>query len=321
MVEENEKESEKKLVLGIYALSPLHPGSGTYINSPVDLPIQRERHTNFPVIYGQGLKGVLRNAYRRLKNDIEKEESIFGPRPENSREKSFSSAITICDAKILLFPVRSLKGVFAYVTCPKVIERFFIDLYYSGLIKEELSSLLKKVPVINEDEIIVESESSLCVSSTDDKSKEQAKVVVLEDVVLKVKGDTTKLLNDFIPYVRNLLPADIIADKRFAVVSNDLFEQFVTMATEINARIKINYDTGVVETGALWYEEDLPSDTLLYSLIIIGRPKKENETIKTAEDIANELKKNFNEKLVQIGGDETVGKGLCVLKFWEGEKK
>ena len=42
--------------------TPLHVGSGSDLGI-VDLPIQRERHTNFPKIEASSLKGALREAF------------------------------------------------------------------------------------------------------------------------------------------------------------------------------------------------------------------------------------------------------------------
>src|ERR1700688_2308407 len=50
-------------ILYLQALTSLHPGSGTALGT-VDLPVQRERHTNWPTIAGSALKGVLRDAVR-----------------------------------------------------------------------------------------------------------------------------------------------------------------------------------------------------------------------------------------------------------------
>ena len=47
--------------LFIHAITSVHPGSGTALGH-VDLPIQRERHTDWPMIPGSSLKGVLRDA-------------------------------------------------------------------------------------------------------------------------------------------------------------------------------------------------------------------------------------------------------------------
>ena len=43
---------------------------------------------------------------------------------------------------------------------------------------------------------------------------------------------------------------------------------FVTLSTEVIARTKIDNQTGTVVTGALWYEEYLPTDSILYSLAL-----------------------------------------------------
>ena len=46
-------------LLFLHAQTGLHPGSGTALGA-VDLPIQRERYTQWPVIPGSTLKGILR---------------------------------------------------------------------------------------------------------------------------------------------------------------------------------------------------------------------------------------------------------------------
>ena len=48
-----------------YAVSPIHAGSGAS-TAAVDLPIQRERHTNWPHIQASGVKGAMRDHYRKF---------------------------------------------------------------------------------------------------------------------------------------------------------------------------------------------------------------------------------------------------------------
>lgn len=50
-------------MLFLHAQTSLHPGSGTALGV-VDLPIQRERHTQWPLIPGSALKGILRDKCR-----------------------------------------------------------------------------------------------------------------------------------------------------------------------------------------------------------------------------------------------------------------
>jgi len=97
----------------IHAQTGLHPGSGTALGA-VDLPVQRERHTQWPLIPGSTLKGILRDAYRpKDRNGSAREDwwAAFGP--ENSEPDKHAGALSLTDARILAFPVRSLKGVFA----------------------------------------------------------------------------------------------------------------------------------------------------------------------------------------------------------------
>ena len=46
-------------ILCLYAVTPCHAGSGASVGV-VDLPIQREAHTDWPCVYGSAVKGALR---------------------------------------------------------------------------------------------------------------------------------------------------------------------------------------------------------------------------------------------------------------------
>jgi CRISPR-associated protein Cmr4 len=115
--------------------TPMLPGTGTIINSPVDLPVQRERHTDFPLIQSASIKGVLKtNAMQLIDENNTKVfedgeiDIIFGP---EVGEKG-ASCISISDARILAFPVRSLVGIFGWITCPLILNRYKRDLKLVG---------------------------------------------------------------------------------------------------------------------------------------------------------------------------------------------
>lgn len=286
---------EKALILGLYSVTLVHAGSGAEL-SVIDLPIQRERHTGFPVIWGQSLKGVLRRAYERLDDSVNKQktEVIFGPPTDRASEHA--GAISVGDAKILLFPVRSLKSVFAYVTCPLVLERFKRDLELVNIDLEFNS----KIP--SEDQVIVSEKASVDVDGK----------VILEDIVLNVKKQDISALTETISKISPLS----IDESRVVIVHDNVFANLVQMTTEVVARVQINVNTGTVEN--LWHEEYLPCDTLLYSVIAVGKPRKIINRLSTVDDIINELK-IFEGKFVQIGGNETVGKGFIKLKVMKYE--
>ena len=305
---------EKALVMYIYAETPIHPGSGTVIGGAVDLPIQRERHTEFPMIQGSSLKGVLRNSTCLVKIDnkckqcnktqetVEKCEilkQIFGS-PEGV------GGISVTDARILAFPVRTLKGVFGWITCPLVLDRYKRDL---GLVGIEVDW---KIPKPSGDE-----EAEVCKNSNLTEN-----YVYIED--LQLKCDENENVDKIAEQIAKNLPEDEAYEeireklkRDLVIVSDNVFRDLVSLTTEVVTRIKIDPKTGTVDkkVGGLWSEEYLPTDTIMYSLILI--PSRLNNL--KPEEIAEEFKK-YDEKILHMGGDETVGKGFAMIKLIEGRE-
>jgi CRISPR-associated protein Cmr4 len=127
--------------LFIYTETSLHAGVGSTV-SVVDLPIQRERTTQFPIVQGSGIKGALRSQVADAENKQSEVEAVFGADTkkdnkfagaisvfgaDTKKDNKFAGAISVGDARIVLFPVRSLAGVFAYITCPAVLARIGRD--------------------------------------------------------------------------------------------------------------------------------------------------------------------------------------------------
>src|SRR6266478_2267704 len=117
--------------LYLYVETPLHAGVGSGLSS-IDLPIQRERATQYPMIQGSGIKGKLRASLEGNRDDLTSEaremvDIVFGPPSTSGTGSDHAGAIVAGDARILLFPVRSLNGVFAYTTSYDVLNRFKRD--------------------------------------------------------------------------------------------------------------------------------------------------------------------------------------------------
>ncbi|MCX8167344.1 MAG: type III-B CRISPR module RAMP protein Cmr4, partial [Candidatus Micrarchaeota archaeon] len=142
---------KEKKIMFLIAETPVHAGSGSGIGV-IDLPIQRERHTDFPKIESSGLKGCLRDVMMSSNKpsdtgvkplDVTSSENETGDQSKkvtylsllfgSEVEEAFSGAVSVTDAKILLFPVKSLKGIFCWITCPMVLERFRRDLKLAGV--------------------------------------------------------------------------------------------------------------------------------------------------------------------------------------------
>ena len=95
----------KSKILYLFTRTPLHVGAGSSVGA-IDQPIQRERHTGFPIIPGSSVKGVLRDHLRTLGETAIND--LFGKGDE--KEDFTAGKISFGEARLLAFPVRSLAG-------------------------------------------------------------------------------------------------------------------------------------------------------------------------------------------------------------------
>jgi CRISPR-associated protein Cmr4 len=292
---------QEAALLFIHAQTGLHPGSGTALGT-VDLPVQRERHTQWPVIPGSTLKGILRDACRRAAGNNGDLFAAFGP--ETAEADKHAGALSLTDARILAFPVRSLKGVFAWVTCPAVLERLKRDLSLGW--SEVNAFSLPTGPA--KDKALCQQNSPLLL---------EGNKLVLEEFEFERTGDADAVAN----WVSRRAVADNATQMRLkshlVVLHDDDFTHFVRHATEVVARVGLDYERKTVKQGALFYEEFLPAETLFYS-VVLASPSRRDGNGKSAGDILGYLGKNLP-RILQIGGDETIGKGLCAVRLDSGK--
>ena len=107
----------------VHALSPLHAGTGQG-SGVIDLPIAREKATGLPFLPGSSLKGALRSRCPEKERNL-----IFGSDTNSiSADSNAASPAQFSDQRLLLLPVRSLAGTFAWVTSPYILRRFARDI-------------------------------------------------------------------------------------------------------------------------------------------------------------------------------------------------
>ncbi len=272
----------KAEIIGLLSETSIHPGSESAMGA-VDLPIAREASTNYPVITGSSLKGAFRESFEYRRNG-DASAKIFG-------EKDRVGEIAITDGRILLLPVRSLIGHYKWVTCPYILDRFQRDLKLAGFIKDGFS--VRRI----------EQGKALCNTVEED--------ILLEEIVFKPYRDDN-FINKLIKIIKPLLFHVSLRDRlldQLIVINDDEFVYFAKYGVEIRDRNKLEKNTKQSEN--LWYEECLPSDTLFYSLCISRFGNSASLKM---------LKKAFLENpYIQIGGNETVGQGWCILNCWEGD--
>ncbi len=301
-------------MLYLYVETSLHAGVGSGLSS-IDMPIQRERATQYPMIQSTGIKGKLRAAIEwereKLSEDKKNEVDIlFGPPAGNGQGSEHAGALIAGDARILLFPVRSLNGVFAYTTSCNVLARFLRDIERGqGDSTSGGNKPSWQIPDQIKNKALVATTSDIQANNT----------IVLEEfsfaaeASIQVDAIGTWLADHTLPdpgvgdYWRNKIKKSLV------ILPEDDFRDFTLHATEIITRIRINRGTKTVDNGALWTEEHLPPDTLLYTPIYATNARKKGATLTASQVLTNVKSQNIN--YLQLGGDETVGRGLVRVRW------
>ena len=169
---------------------------------------------------------------------------------------------------------------------------------------------------INESALSVSDGKSIITDCNINKLDKNGKIL-LEEYSFDVQIEEEKIFEDFDSKI------DINWEeirKRLVILSDDDFKDFVNLSTEVITRTKISADTGTVDkkSGALWTEEYLPTETVLYSLAMTtpifnqDRGLFESEDKKEEDRVMDFFEKGTPETL-QIGGNATIGKGICSI--------
>lgn len=280
----------------LHAISPLHVGAGRGVGY-IDLPIVREKATNWPYVPGSAVKGVIADAQDAAENKREKNSDIaaaFGRANQSGDSQASANAgsLVFSDASIVSLPVRSFYGTFAWITSPLVLNRL------------RSSHKPAFAPPAPEGEKIFTLEGSKITQN--DK-------VYLEDVDLDAENCVE------LQAWADLLAGEVFAGdqrwqdifkQRFALVNDDIFTFFCETGTEVAARIRIEEDTKIVASGALWYEESLPVETILAGVVWCDKVFGGQQT--QAQLMEKFCAKPYD---LQIGGKASTGKGrvLCVF--------
>jgi len=285
--------TQAKLIY-LHAITPVHSGTGQAADV-IDQPIAREKATGWPMIPASSLKGVLRDLVKANHGE-DKAKELFG-------DPDKAGPVVFGDQRILCLPVRSFFGTFAYVTSPLVLQRLKRDLEALGMappftcaIPESSDSLTVILPEVN----------SVLVSGK----------VYLEDLDLTV--DRRKEAGEIAAGVARALFGTDGKEftSRFAIVSDEVFNFLSETATEIQARVALEDENKVVRKGGLWYEEAVPAETIFCGPVLaadyyVEKAKLIEDFNKALEPNQQQGTTNLQPITIQIGGNASVGRGLC----------
>ncbi|MDG4561945.1 MAG: type III-B CRISPR module RAMP protein Cmr4 [Candidatus Competibacter sp.] len=298
--------------LFIYCVSPIHMGAGTAIGL-IDNPIQRERHTDYPMMAGSGLKGAVRHWQWAQLDRAERERKenllnrLFGP--ESGDNNLYSGAISFGDAQLVAFPVRCTKRAYVYATSPTALARTKRLLQTIGVacdwpipeVQQRFCRVIEsKGPVDNNQPLYLEAFELTAIGSA--KLAEIAQF--LADKALP-KGDAYT-------FFREKLKTDLV------LLPDEDFGYFVKNATVVEPHVCIDNDTGAAKGTGLFYTENLPPESLLLAPLMTTA-ERSGKGAMSAEDVlaavleGGEGLKGLSGQLVQVGGDATTGRGQIVI--------
>lgn len=257
------------ILLGLIAETPIHYGAEAG-GGAIDLPVAREAATNYPVISGSAFKGSFKDVFGK--------DNIYTGTTDAAGQLIFS------DIRLLLLPVRSLSGSYAWVTCPLLLERLQRDTQRAGM------PAGFHPPTVDDDTYI--------------GPDGMPDLLQLEERQFAKK--TGGIDATIIAAIQQLIihhSASQRVEKQLVVLSDNDFGWFARFALPVNAHNKLD-DNKISEN--LWYEETLPPDTVMYGLIL---PRPTLPQDKQASSMKEVQAKLDDKPYLQIGAGETTGLG------------
>jgi CRISPR-associated protein Cmr4 len=313
-------------ILCFLTRTPLHIGAGASVGA-IDQPIIRERHTGFPIMPASSLKGSFADHWnaglfsksvgdkqeRKVRvndnGDISEAAWLFG---SDSDKPAFAGSLIFSEARVLAFPIRSAKGSYAWITCPLMLQRAARDGVFG------LPNPLR-IHIENMDEP-EDHEARYAGDILDLRGK-----IVLEEYCFtqtRLNNGPEPLPDGLAPALAELVPDDALLatiTDRLVILSNGMMSHFATTACEIAQHVRISDETGAAEGTGLFNQENVPADTLFYTVVRatnsrvpVGELKNRNG-VDALTEFANKLSAAGN--VFQFGGDASTGLGFCTVNL------
>lgn len=268
----------KTYIYQIETISNLHVGSGETNQGVVDNLVQRDAITNFPVINASSLKGALRQHFLELsqQKDTEINETFINHVFGSSINNKGRDTDNQKAGAYRFFDARLLS----------IPVRSDKSLYLMATCPLVLKDFCETVRLLN---ISLETPnfSEIHVDESPIVLDAAYKDAMIEDIDMKTEY---KQIQNF-----SLLtgtPSVLLSDIMFNRICDDNHLPVIAR----------NYlDNG--QSKNLWYEQVVPRFSRFYFTIMVPDEDKEFDTFNTA----------LTSSLVQIGGNASVGNGLCRL--------
>lgn len=299
----------------LYCVSPVHMGTGTAVGGLIDNPIQRERHTEYPMMAGSGIKGAIHHDYWAQDKSSKLLNRLFGPENDASEH---AGALSFSDGQLVAFPVRCPKAGYVYATSPLLLARLKRQLALANIRVDWMIPKLEsgKCSVVKPG-LLIENKLAL-----------EAYELENEKIEPSLKSIADWLAENALPqtgeygYFCEKLANDLV------LLSDDELHYFVVNSTVVEPHVRIDDISGTADGGALFYTENLPPESILFTVIMASQERYRRgdsaENRMDATQIINTLVNDgenwqaLQGRMVQFGGDASTGRGQIVCSIVGG---
>jgi CRISPR-associated protein Cmr4 len=310
-----------EFLMYLYAESPVHTGAADSLDV-LDLPVQREAATGYPVIWGQSLKGALRQAAREHPGwGQDQVTRVFGSEVGERGENggTVPGLLAVGDAQLVAMPIPTLRRTFAWVTSEIALGR--LARKYSALGRD---SQAPAVPHVADDEGHAATgwREAGADGAWADYSPAAGEVLGPYVIPLgpdagvtawaaRVADDAFQEGDAFRPFGEKLRTDLVLAGA-------DLAPHLFRECTEQAVRVQLSTDQKTVENGP-FYSEYLSTETILAASLTLRKPRGDGAD-EEHQAQCHALGKLLDGSLLRIGGDETLGKGLVWSRLLTGRE-
>ncbi|HET9894934.1 MAG TPA: type III-B CRISPR module RAMP protein Cmr4 [Streptosporangiaceae bacterium] len=280
-------------LLYLYAESPVHTGAAGSLDV-LDLPVQREASTGYPVIWGQSLKGALRQAAGDAnwpKGDVL---LVFGSDIEERAPDGGTTEglLAVGDAQLVAMPVPTLRRTFAWVTSDIALSR--LARKYRRLGPPPLA-----VPQPAPDRGLA---AGAAWTDAEEEALGPCVVPLGPEPDAELAAWAARIAADALPPGEKAAAAFTVKLRTDLVAAgSDLMPTLLRECTERSVRVQLDASKKV--KNGPFYSEYLPAETILAASLLL-RGKADTPAVRDA------LRLLLGNELLQVGGDETIGKGL-----------
>lgn len=299
------------LLLYLYAESPVHAGAAA-ADGVLDLPIQREAATGYPLVWGQSLKGALRQAAGEAGWGREEVAAVFGSdiadnedgqqvgggNGEDTDEATTPGSLMVGDAQLVALPVPTLRRSFAWATSPLALARLAR--------KHALMAIDPPAPVELEDAEAAAADAFWCGPRGE----------VLGPCVVDIPPVEADAANPVQAWAAHLSRTALVGDhlapfaKKFSTdlvaLDETVMRTLLRECTEFAVRVQLGREAKTVQQ--MFTSEYLPAETLLAALITVRA-----DTLPAQPDASVHMQRLhtlLDGRPLRIGGQESTGKGL-----------